>query len=82
MTISIGYYNFVSQLYAETVGKSGIFDGPPANVCTNIIKKKKKKPNGLGYFSARSYDTYEFDIKNDMKNGKPMKDWQKNELKD
>ena len=71
VTISIGYYNFVSQLSGETSGM-GIFQGPPANVCTNIINKEKDKPNGLGYFSARSYDTYKFDIVNDKKDGKPM----------
>ena len=81
VTISSGYYNFVTDLYNETVTQSGLFAGPPANICTNIINKDKDKPNGLGYFSARSYDKYEFDIKNDMKDGKPMKDWQKNELK-
>ncbi|MBP5668318.1 MAG: DUF4249 domain-containing protein [Salinivirgaceae bacterium] len=81
VTISTGYYNFVTQLYSETVTQSGLFAGPPANICTNIINKDKEKPNGLGYFSARSYDKYEFDIKNDMKDGKPMKDWQKNDLK-
>jgi hypothetical protein len=72
LTISNGYFDFVRQLYSETEGNSTIMQGPPANICTNIRNKDKDKPDGIGYFSARSYSTFEFDIVNDFKDGKPI----------
>ena len=44
--ISKGYYDFLTGLMLETVWKGSPWDGPPANVETNI------KPEGFGYFHA------------------------------
>ncbi|MFW6371825.1 MAG: DUF4249 domain-containing protein [Bacteroidota bacterium] len=46
LTITRGYYSFIIGLMLETVWRGSPWDGPPANVETNI------KPNGMGYFYA------------------------------
>jgi hypothetical protein len=41
------YFNFYSELRSEAGFNNPLFDGPPANIRTNV------KPGGLGYFYAR-----------------------------
>ncbi|MBN1183060.1 MAG: DUF4249 domain-containing protein [Bacteroidales bacterium] len=46
--ISKGYYNFLIGLMLETVWRGSPWDGPPANIPSNV------KPEGYGYFHAYS----------------------------
>jgi hypothetical protein len=46
LSISRGYYNFLIGLMLETVWRGSPWDGPPANVETNV------KPEGFGYFNV------------------------------
>lgn len=46
LTITRGYYSFLNGLMLETVWRGSPWDGPPANVETNI------QPGGFGYFNV------------------------------
>lgn len=69
-TISPEHFKFVNELYIETAGNSTILQGPPANPPTNIINNDKSKNNGLGYFSARSRNSYSLQITDEKKGSK------------
>lgn len=54
LSISKGYYNFIIAAMLETDWRGGPFDGPPANVPTNLSN------GAIGYFSASDVSSYTF----------------------
>ena len=62
LSITEDYYNFIIDYKYETVwrgsdGFGGIFDGPPANISTNL-------DNGaLGFFFAAGVSSYQFELR-------------------
>lgn len=56
MEIPLEYLHFINEVMLETFWKGGLFDGPPANITSNVSNQ------GVGFFYAASTDYYSFTI--------------------
>lgn len=60
--ITQGYYNFLFEVFQQTVFSGGPFSSPPAEIRGNVYVDGEPLNLALGYFSASNYDSRTIEV--------------------